>query len=358
MDTEIDWNAYMQEAEGFLNGSRDYSVLKELHLVSYKAKTYPAGHEYVFSAFYFVTDRGRNLRFGQYIFAALYLLTLAIVFRIYDKCRAVPPYVLIFMCCTSYRIHSIYVLRMFNDPVAMALLYASVLLFLKQRWTYGCILYSLAVSVKMNVLLFAPALFVLLLVSVGYCRTFINICCCAFVQLLLGLPFLLTNPVSYVTRAFNFGRVFMHKWTVNWRFLPEEAFVNSWFHMILLAMHGSFLLWFAATKWLRYVRVCLCPIFRCNLSLHFAVIHYFFTFQEILFAMFTSNFIGIAFSRTLHYQFYVWYYHTLPFLFWKTSYSSVVRYKEFEATLVVICYKIVPVHQEVKHPFSPRLPIV
>lgn len=28
IDTEIDWKAYMQEVEGFLNGERDYTKLK------------------------------------------------------------------------------------------------------------------------------------------------------------------------------------------------------------------------------------------------------------------------------------------------------------------------------------------
>jgi len=32
--------------------------------------------------------------------------------------------------------------------------------------------------------------------------------------------------------------------------------------------------------------------------------------------MFTGNFIGIVFCRSLHFQFYVWYYHTLPLLLW------------------------------------------
>lgn len=51
----------------------------------------------------------------------------------------VPPYVFFFVCCASYRIHSIFILRLFNDPVAMLFLYAAVNLFIYGRWTLGCV---------------------------------------------------------------------------------------------------------------------------------------------------------------------------------------------------------------------------
>jgi ALG3 protein len=34
----------------------------------------------------------------------------------------------------------------------------------------------------------------------------------------------------------------------------------------------------------------------------------------IVYTIFVSNFIGVVFARTLHYQFYSWYFHTIPYL--------------------------------------------
>ena len=42
------------------------------------------------------------------------------------------------------------------------------------------------------------------------------------------------------------------------------------------------------------------------------------TAEFIISALFVSNFIGIVFARTLHYQFYCWYFHMLPYLLWGT----------------------------------------
>ena len=161
--TEIDWIAYMQEVEGVRNGTYDYALLRG----DTGPLVYPAGFVWIYYGLYLVTDAGRNVRLGQFIFAALYLLTLAAVFRLMVVSRKLPPYALVFMSLTSYRVHSIYVLRLFNDPVAMLLLYAAVNLFASGRWSAGSVLYSLAVSVKMNILLFAPALFLAYLATRG-----------------------------------------------------------------------------------------------------------------------------------------------------------------------------------------------
>ena len=116
---------------------------------------------------------------------------------------------------------------------------------------------------------------------------------CATVQAVLALPFLLESPLNYLKGAFDLGRVFLFKWTVNWRFLPEEVFVHRGFHAALLAAHVIVLL-VAMPKWWRMLRS-YATLRRHDAGPPSAV-------QLLLLPLFMSNFIGIAFARSLHYQ--------------------------------------------------------
>ena len=122
------------------------------------------------------------------------------------------------LLCLSKRIHSIFVLRLFNDCLAMLFLYISIYLFTKQSWKWGCLWFSLGVSIKMNILLFAPGLLLLLMQSQASVHgTLVCLGVCAFSQLALGAPFLLSFPLSYLRKAFELDRVFFYKWTVNFK---------------------------------------------------------------------------------------------------------------------------------------------
>ncbi|ESO99386.1 hypothetical protein LOTGIDRAFT_231054 [Lottia gigantea] len=312
--TEIDWRAYMQEVEGFINGTYDYMLLKG----DTGPLVYPAGFVYIYTALYYITDHGVNIRLAQYIFAILYILTLLVVFDIYRWARRVPPYAFCFMCCASYRIHSIYILRLFNDPVAMLFMYIAIDLFIRQHWTLGCLMYSLGVSIKMNLLLFSPALFILLMISQGTLGTIKHLTVCALPQVLLAIPFLKVNAVGYVMRSFDLGRQFFYKWTVNWRLIQEEVFLNRNFQLALLASHILLLLIFIFIKFRKlYPNV--------SFSIWMSPYKRRLNANQILLPLLTVNLIGMSFSRSLHYQFYIWYFHGLHYLLWSTPLPTVIR---------------------------------
>lgn len=320
---------------------------------------------------------------------------MALVLRLYRKSRKIPPYVLVISAFTSYRIHSIYVLRLFNDPIAIFFLYIALNLFVDEEWFLGSAFYSLAVSIKMNILLFAPAILLLYVTALGIRGTIKQLTVCALFQSFIGSPFLLTYPVQYIKGSFDLGRVFEHKWTVNYRFLPRQIFESPVFHLILLLLHIGLLIYFAKPTYLylqnytrlrqlqkqfqpqidaknaeiskkialkktisekvstetekenlTYEQQQFLKSFEQGLkqqttgkekpriekpeeeraTLEKYSIHFDQSIQLVLLPIFFCNFLGILCARSLHYQFYIWYFHTLPYLAWSTPFSTNLRF--------------------------------
>lgn len=328
------------------------------------------------------------------------MLQLYLTLRIYSKSRKVPPFLLILSAFTSYRIHSIYTLRLFNDPIAVLFFYAALNLFLDRKWTVGSVLFSLAVGIKMNILLFAPAILLLYLTSLGPVKTIVQLGICAVVQLIIGLPFLLTYPVEYLKGSFDLGRVFEHKWTVNYRFLSREFFEDKGFHIGLLVAHLLLLaiffkpcyLYFQNYTRLRSLQAQFQPqidaqnrrkeakkkqkkkqkaeeeemtseqkqflsSFEKGLKNQMGgkspppapveeeesedyTIHFDQATQLVLLPIFLCNFIGMVCARSLHYQFYVWYFHSLPYLSWFTDYHP--SFKILVLLLIEFCWNKYP----------------
>ncbi|CAI9104914.1 OLC1v1003704C1 [Oldenlandia corymbosa var. corymbosa] len=340
--TKIDWDAYMSQVSGFLEGERDYGNLKG----DTGPLVYPAGFLYVYSAIQYVT--GGQVFPAQILFGILYIVNLGIVLAIYVKTNAVPWWALSLLSL-SKRVHSIFVLRLFNDCFAMTFLHAALLLLLQQKWHLGLIIFSAAVSIKMNVLLYAPPLLIIMLQAMDVFGVISALAGAALVQILLGLPFLLTHPMAYLSNAFNLGRVFIHFWSVNFKFVPEEIFVSRQFAIALLVAHLGLLIAFAHFKWCRQVGG-LPSLLRLRISdlCSFSSRKFYsisstlksIRTEYIATTMFVGNFIGIICARSLHYQFYSWYFYSLPYLLWKTSFPTFIRLILF--AVVELCWNVYP----------------
>lgn len=56
--TEVDWEAYMAQSQGFLEGDWNYMNLKGPS----GPLVYPAGFLYIFSVFYYICSKGTSLK--------------------------------------------------------------------------------------------------------------------------------------------------------------------------------------------------------------------------------------------------------------------------------------------------------
>ena len=145
-DTEIDWSTYMEHLNAIDKVRQRHGIhTKNLHLHSLPLLShlshpipsthlfflpkgerdytridgasgplvYPAGHVWLHKGLRALTGGG-DIGRGQVLFAGLYLLSQAVALGLTIAARAVPPAALPLLAA-SKRLHSIYVLRLFND---------------------------------------------------------------------------------------------------------------------------------------------------------------------------------------------------------------------------------------------------
>ncbi|KAI9886113.1 MAG: hypothetical protein M1823_002073 [Watsoniomyces obsoletus] len=326
--TEIDWRAYMEQVEQYRKGERDY-----LHIRGGTGPlVYPAAHVYIYDSLYRLTDGGLDIVTAQWLFAGVYLGTLLIVMACYRRAGA-PPYIFPLLVL-SKRLHSIYLLRLFNDCFAVLALFVAIYAYQRRQWVLGSALFSLGVGIKMSVLLALPAVAMIVyqghLIGRFLSRVTIHAVVMLGLQILLAWPFMRTNALGYFSRAFEFSRSFLFKWTVNWRFVGEETFGSPAFSLTLLILHVSLLGWFTFTRWIRpsgrsiteLAKMAIVPPPpRVQQSINSRI-----DARYILTTVLAANAIGMLCARSLHYQFYAWLAWGTPFLLWRTGFPPIVQY--------------------------------
>jgi alpha-1,3-mannosyltransferase len=161
------------------------------------------------------------------------------------------------------------------------------------------------------------------------------------IQVVLATPFLLVEPYNYMRLAFDFGRAFFYVWTVNLKILDEQTFLSPALAKGLLGAHLVLLVLFVhkmlaggiVTFVVDMLRGAFVPSCTPPASVSAVVANVPKAVKKatrpshayIVTLLFVTNFVGIVCARSLHYQFYVWYYHTLPLLLWLTPLPTVLR---------------------------------
>ncbi|TQS36067.1 hypothetical protein Golomagni_03492 [Golovinomyces magnicellulatus] len=316
----------MEQVGQIVMGERDYTAIRG----GTGPLVYPAAHVYLYWLLYQITDRGKNILLAQCLFSILYMTTIIVVIACYRRAQA-PLYVLP-MLILSKRLHSIYLLRLFNDCFAVFFQWIAIYLIQRKNLTLGIIAYSWGLGIKMSLLLSIPAIGVISFLDRGVFGCLNQLWLILQLQIIIAIPFLLSNPIGYLKRAFELSRQFEFKWTVNWRFVGEEIFLDQKFSILLLTGHFCTLLIFIITRWLRPAQKPFSEILRnilmlhqpCRISEHKTsrLIKPKFIMTTIL----TANAIGFLFARSLHYQFYSYISLASPFLFWRAGFHPIFQY--------------------------------
>lgn len=349
--TEIDFSTYMQQIEMVNDGALDYEIIGG----DTGPIVYPAGFVQVYQALHWLTDGGANLEIAQLAFGYLFSATTLLTAVIYVSSN-VPPWT-IYLLLLSKRLYSIYVLRMFNDCFTTVGIVAVIMLLQQVANWYDALsdtmkfllcavaadIFSLALSVKMNVLLYLPAFAFVVYILLGekLHQLFIVLLIIPVVQVMVGWHFLL--PLfwdeeacrlrnNYLSHAFDFSRKFMYKWTVNWRFIPEDVFLSDQFSTLLLVGHVSVLLIFVFTRFaskkitgklvFELLSDGVSHPFTKTLNVENSIVSPELGPKLILLIFSTTNLIGILFARSLHYQFLSWYCWLLPFMLYAAGFNA------------------------------------
>ncbi|GAB0493329.1 hypothetical protein MMPV_004609 [Pyropia vietnamensis] len=276
--TEIDWAAYMEQVRTAAAGERNYRAIRG----GTGPLVYPAVFLYVYAALAALPSAAAV----GVAFAVLHAATVGLYVAAYRRAyvalaigasgggqlkggvangpshslspatTARAALVSLLLPCVllplSRRVLSLYVLRFFNDGVEAAVAAAALLLFSYNAWTAGTLVYSLAVGIKMNALLLAPALAVLLFQARGPLGGTALVGLAGVVQLVVGAPFLAAGraeAVAYVAKAFELDRAFLQKWSVNGAAYSAETFSSATLSRSLLGVHLGLLLAFGHTHW-------------------------------------------------------------------------------------------------------------
>lgn len=352
--TEIDFKTYIQQIQVINDGELDYSLVKG----DTGQIVYPAGFVQIYQMLNWLTDEGTDIHAGQTVFGYLFALTNFLVIIVYTMTPNFQPWP-VYCLLLSKRLFSIYVLRLFNDCFTTVCMVSVTILLQQAAYWYkkggssisflltivAADLYSIAISIKMNALLYFPGFIIIAyflcgenLLKFGTVLLVIPI-----VQVLMGwkflLPFFNDEEASYIrwnyiNQAFNFNRKFLYEWTVNWRFISEEFFLSDFFSNGLLIANASVLIFFIFTRFIsprttgkpvsRLIKDAMVGPFSSTINKNNSLIDPKCGPKLVMLILGSTNIIGILFARSLHYQFLSWYCWQLPFMLYMTGWSLLV----------------------------------
>ncbi|EGG17411.1 hypothetical protein DFA_08406 [Cavenderia fasciculata] len=292
-----DWPAHIHHLKQFNDNGKGYNFDYNQFMHYHGPCTYPSGFIYLYSFFNYLTNQ--SLSRYQIVWTVMETINFLVIKRLCTRLQL--PTILAFLPVLSNRLHLYNVRVVINDFPSTLLLHIGLLALIsnskngKYKLFIFCTIYSCVVSLKLHTVFFAPALLVLLLEQYSLVKTSLFIIWMGFIQLLIGLPFLLTNWVGYLTLAYDFSRTLLWEKTRNFKFVGRIIYQSNYFNLFLLSILIFSILFF----FLKNSR-------NNNINTN--------NNRSRIFKLLFTNFIAIIFARGLYSPFLCWYFYTLPII--------------------------------------------
>ena len=314
----IDLEAYAEQSAIYLKHTNDYSKL----IGDTGPIQYPAASLYLYSFFNWLWDfqitKDRMMR----VHVILDMIRMWLIVKVYKRAfsgRKQAKMFTFMLLFVSAKYKYVGVTRHFNDCFMVVFCLAAILVWQHQHLILSAVLFAIAINIKMSALLMIPGYLLTVAFNAGLLRALMTLAFIAALQIVIGLEFILVNKEAYFSMSYNMDRVFMKVEQVNFQWMTEDFMQSQLFCDLLLGLHLLFLAIFLVFKWTpgahspyeMLEEVGLLPLSRLGTDL---LTRRPLNQYKVLLILFTSNFIGMAFSRGTHQQFYSWYNYTLPFL--------------------------------------------
>lgn len=102
--------------------------------------SYPAGHVHIHHLLYEITNAGKDISLAQIIYGGLYIVSLTLTCAIYRYAGHVPNWIVLLLPL-SKRLHSLYVLRLFNDCWSVVAIQGAILAYQRGLDDLGTLLF-------------------------------------------------------------------------------------------------------------------------------------------------------------------------------------------------------------------------
>lgn len=316
---DVDFTSYTEQSSQFLDGERDLSKITGKN----GPWLYPALHIYTFAGIYLLVGVETFIRYAQLINLAIHIITCIFTVKIYAKAfgNTSKDTWLVALICLNTKIITNSIRIWYAEEYNIMLVFIAIYCFQKSWNFLGICFISIAMGFKMSILLFIPAVYYVLSITQGILLGTIYIALIFMVQEAWAIPFTEEYGDEYRTNAFKFDRNFSINGSVNYHWiLYSPLFHSNPFKTVTIIIQVILLLYLLISRWMPLLNQngnfelrsifkglgIFPPKFICSYNKQSQ-----YLIAEVLFGV---NFIGVVCSRTLHQQFIVWFWYSLPLL--------------------------------------------